>query len=311
MKRLLVTGATGFVGAHVVRKAVRYGFDVVAGMRDENAAWRLDGVEDCAGRVKLDLLAPQQLIDEAILSIQPHVIIHCAAYGVNYSDQDLMLAIRTNIIGTVALLEASRKANVERVLALGTCFEYGDKAEAAKEDGPLNPVAMYGSTKAAASIIVQERARSIGVPLVWIRPFGLWGPLEGSHKLVPQVVRACLTKTPLELTGCQQVRDYLYVEDLAEALVVLAGGERFPAGETLNMGSGIPITLKDFVLSIAKQLDGESFMRFGALPYRPMEIWQLVADMTKWTSAGYPPIVVTPLEVGIERMANEYMGVEQ
>lgn len=97
---------------------------------------------------------------------------------------------------------------------------------------------------------------------------------------MPQVIRACLDRRPLSLTGCDQVRDYSYVEDMADWICRIALLDRFPEGQVVNLGTG-EVKLKDFVLSIARELGGESLMKFGTLPYRTSEMKRLVADTTK------------------------------
>ena len=304
-EKIFVTGANGFLGACVVHSLLVKGYKVLSGVRKNADLWRLKrNQKQKIKKIFIDLLEATTIL-EAIDITKPDIVIHCAAYGVNYNEQDARLGIGTNILGTYELITASAKNNVKRFIHIGSCFEYGHKDHPISEIEVLKPMSIYGSTKASGSILALENAETLGLPLVVLRPFGMWGPLEARHRLVPQIVHACLKKIPLKLTGGKQVRDYTFARDIAEAIVTVATGANFPAFEILNVGSGKPVLLKDFVLSIARELQGEELMQFDALPYRQGEMWQLVANVDKWKSLSLPPIAKTNLRAGIDQMVEE------
>jgi Nucleoside-diphosphate-sugar epimerases len=184
---------------------------------------------------------------------------------------------------------------------VGSCFEYGVRADPISEDAALNPTAIYGATKAAATTLMRERAQSLGIPIVVVRPFGIWGPGEAPYRLVPQVIRACLNRSPLKLTPCEVLRDLSYVEDIAAGILALSVAREVESGTIVNIGTGSGVLLRDFVRSVAAQLGGEDLMLFGALPYRPTEMPSLVADVTRLRRLlGDRP--ETALAVGVQRM---------
>ncbi len=200
------------------------------------------------------------------------------------------------------LLVASAEKKVKRFIHIGSCSEYGSKQHAISENEFLEPTAIYGVTKAAASLLVQERSKALGLEALVLRAFGMWGPLEGAYRLIPQVIDSCLKKYPLDLTDCGQIRDYTFVSDVADAIASMTTISSFPTSEIINVGSGRPILLKEFVLSVARQLSGEGLMRFGVLARRPTEMPMLVASCEKWNSYHLPPIVKTTIEEGVKRM---------
>jgi dTDP-6-deoxy-L-talose 4-dehydrogenase (NAD+) len=167
---------------------------------------------------------------------------------------------------------------VKRFVHIGSCFEYGHHDGLISEEASLNPTAIYGATKAAASLLLRERARALGIHLILARPFGMWGPREPAFRLIPQVLAACIARRPLKLTSCEVVRDYTYVEDIADRIVALLRLPDIETGTIVNVGSGQGVVLRDFVLSVARILDGEALMHFGELPHRPTEMASLVAD---------------------------------
>lgn len=109
----------------------------------------------------------------------------------------------------------------------------------------------------------------------------MWGAAEAAYRLVPQIVTACLSGSRLNLTPCDVIRDYTYVEDIADDILSLALLAEFPAGQIVNVGSGESVLLREFVRTIASHLHGEHLMNFGALAHRPTEMPSLVADVTK------------------------------
>jgi len=223
-------------------------------------------------------------VEAAFRIVQPTLVIHCASYGVNYADQDPNTAIAVNIHGGLCVLAAAARHGVGRFVHVGTAFEYGSHEGRISEDVPLNPTAQYGATKAAGTILLRERARTLGVPLIVVRPFGIWGPGEPAYHLVPQVIMACVNRYPLKLTPCEILRDYMYVEDVADRILALARIPSVSPEMIVNIGSGEGSLLRDFVLSIARLLDGEVFMKFGQLQYRPTEMASLIPDVRRLKS---------------------------
>ncbi len=292
--RVLVTGASGFVGTHVVDQACKAGWDVVAAY---HRAPRDGGIDmdicDAAG------------VSAAFRDTKPTHVINCAAYGVNYSDQDHHRAIAVNLHGALNVLAAAAEHNVQRLVHVGSCFEYGSHDCPIAESTALNPTAIYGATKAAATLLLRERARVAGAPLLIARPFALWGPGEGAHRLIPQVVNACISRKPLKLTSCEVVRDYMYVEDLAACLLRLALVSGEPSGAVVNLASGRGQMLRDFVRDVARLLDGDDLMHFGTLSYRPTEMSCLVADLVVMRRL-LGELPETPMVEGVRRMVLQH-----
>lgn len=300
LKRVLVTGASGFLGTHIVRALQAQEREIIAGLRPPLSAKRLPTIFDTVEKVSLDLMDPESL-KAAIRQTQADVVIHAAAYGTNLEERhELTLAIRDNIEGSATLLEAATLNRVARFVHIGSCAEYGDHAHPVTEEAALHPASLYAATKAAASLLVQERGRAWEIPTVVLRLFGLWGPGEGKHRLVPQVLEACRLQKPVALTPCDLLRDLTFVPDMAAAIVNVALRKDFPAGKILNMGSGNFVLLKDFVLRIARHFDSEKFMEFGRRPHRPFEMRTVLPDLKAWQGLGLGPIARTPLERGLE-----------
>ena len=291
---VLVTGSGGFLGAHIVVVLQKLGYTVISG--------KYKDVKE--HDVLLDIVDVENT-EQVFLKYQPQYVIHCAAYGVNYLDKDVEKVLSINLQGSINLLNAASRISLKRFIHVGSCFEYGS------HDGPISeetlpcPTDIYGSSKAATTLLMQERANNLDVPLNVVRPFSMWGPGEKSHRLVPQIITAYINQKPLDLTSCNVIRDYTYVEDMAKQIVTLCFAENMEQGLVVNTGSGKQILLKDFVMKIARQLGCGELMNFGALNYRSTEMKSLIADISRLRSI-IGEVKETPVEVGLERMLSMY-----
>lgn len=303
--RVLVTGSGGFLGAHVAHRfAARFGhagWTVLAAGREGSGNWRLARLGVAAEPVRLDLTASGEEIAAAVADARPDLIVHCAAYGVDYRFQDVAASTRTNLEGTLHLVRAAAQARVGRFVHVGTCYEYGPSDHPIGEDALPAPRSLYGITKAAATLAALGTAASHGLALAVVRPFGMYGPLENDTKFVPMILRACRDGRRTELTAGGQLRDYVYVGDVAEACLRLAGLADFPAGEIVNLGSGAPITIRALGEAAARAVgQGGDALVWGALPYRPDEVMSIVADAGK-AAALFGWRASTPLDEGMRQ----------
>ncbi len=278
--RLLITGAAGFLGANIASAASQRGWTVLAGNRSKSDLQRLTALAPAAEPTSFDIAQSSDALSMLLAELRPDAIIHSAAYGVDYRQQDMEAAVAVNILATLRLVEAAAAAGVKRFIQVGTAYEYGSSPTPLSETSPLNPTSLYGATKAAATVTALERAAARGLPLAVVRPFGMYGRLEGGHKLVPLMIRSCLDGRPLELTPGNQLRDYTFVGDIAEACLDLAATDDFPAGSVFNLGSGAPVTLRALGEAVAAVVGrGGNSLIWGAKAYRPDEVMVIAADV--------------------------------
>ncbi|MBC7281927.1 NAD(P)-dependent oxidoreductase [Hoeflea sp.] len=298
--RLLVTGASGFLGAHVAAGVQARGLDVRAAIRASSDRARLERLAPGVATADLDLTDRAADLAGALAGVD--AVIHCAAYGVDYRQSDFATALELNVAASMRLAEAAAAANVGFV-HVGTSYEYGSEDGTLAEDRRLAPTGIYGVTKAAASLALQDLARRAGAPVVVVRPFSMYGPLEGDHKFVPMVMAASREGRAVELTPGHQERDYLYVGDVVAACLDLATTEPFPAGEIFNICSGQGISLRALASAAVKAAGGDqNVLHWGEKPYRPGESMRVVGDPAKIEAAtGWR--ATTPLDQGMAQTA--------
>ena len=179
-KTILITGGTGFVGANLTRKLVQEGYKPILLIRRNSNIWRLNDIKDKIIFVESDILNKPRL-ERDILKIKPNLIYNLVVYGTVISKQrSIEEAMKVNIIGTMNLLEVSRRAACEYFINTGSSTEYGRITQTAKETDALNPSTFYGASKAAATLLVQEYAKSYNIPVVILRLFSPYGYYDKS-----------------------------------------------------------------------------------------------------------------------------------
>lgn len=278
-KAVLVTGAGGFIGSHVTRRMLRENARVSVLVRENTDLWRLADIVDRISIFKADI-RDHIGVEQCIAYSRPDYVFHMAAYGVDSRQKDYRVAAETNILGTINLLNALKDSSCKKLLNIGSCMEYGNKVGVIREDAVLEPFNIYGGTKAAATILAHQLARENNLDLITLRAFGIFGENEGSHKFYPNIIISLLRGDTVKLTGCQQYRDYCYIDNLMDALV-LAVLNLECRNEVFNVGSGCIHQLKYYVNLVYRHFPNALKPQFGAIPYRADEVWKPHPDVRK------------------------------
>lgn len=280
MSRVLVTGASGFVGAHTLAPLLAAGHEVHAvstGTAPPDApravAWHT-----------ADLLAdPESVVAE----VEPERLLHLAWYAEHGKFWTSIENVRW-VEASLALLRAFAAAGGERAVLAGTCAEYdwtvGDGVFG--EDAPLGPATLYGAAKRGLHEVAQALAAEAGFQLAWGRVFFLYGPGEDERRLVGAVASA-LARGQRAATGAgTQTRDFLHVADAGAAFAALVDRD---VGGAVNVASGEGRTLRDIIETLGAIAGRPELLEIGALPARPDDPDVLVADVTRLREAGFAP----------------------
>ncbi len=284
---MVVSGVTGLVGGALARRLIRDGEDVLALVRPgraEAAAAAAAGADivEWDGRSERDLASLFSIV-------RPAVVYNLAAYGVKPGAREVWPTVRSNIDYPVALLLAAAAIPECRFVHAGSCFEYGGGRPGWRltEDDPATPFSVYGSAKLAATQIVRNAAADLRISAIVARLFAVYGPGEAEERLVPTLIRALRSGDSVALTAGGQVRDWLYLDDAVDALLMCGDpdGGAVP-GEVYNICTANPITVRQVGDAIAKVLGTSSDrLGWGRLPYRPREPMWIVGDNSRFRSA--------------------------
>lgn len=281
-QRCLVTGARGFIGSAVVRSLSCVGAELSAPTRAE-----LD-VRDA------------QSVEAHVRQYSPQYVFHLAAEGVNQPTSLAQLRL-SNVEGTKNLVIAlSRLPVPPRVVLLGSGFEYAPKEDALVETDAIAPFSDYGISKVEACALARQEGLSL--PVVWVRLFNVYGGDEPGARLLPYLASRAAQRLPVELTAGEQLRDFTYVDDVAEGLLRLALNlSAQPSWEAYNLGSGQAVRLRDFIGEGTAALREHGLspdVHFGAKPYRSGEPMKYLPDISKLRGRlGWSP--PTPLAAGV------------
>jgi len=292
MKTALVTGATGLIGSALVPRLLERQVRVLCLVRSGRRAL----VPPAATAIEVSSFATEAL-RKSLSHISADVVFHLASYGVQAPDRDHEQLIEGNIRLTAHLLEVTAEWPLEKFLFAGSCSEYAP-APAGKpipEFHPLQPISVYGAAKAAAELYGNALARYLKIPFITLRLFNVFGPGEGPHRLIPFIVNHLLREKSADLTGGEQVRDFLHVDDVASALIA-AGSSGLRAHEAYNVCSSRPATVRE-VGELAADAVGKSraLLEWGKRPYRNDEPMWVVGDNAEFLrETGWRPSLDLP-----------------
>ena len=281
MTRVLVVGAGGFVGANLMRDLMRRpGVDTHGWMRPGGSRWRIDHLQG-SNVSEVDIAGLDAA--KALRNLKPDVVINAAAHAVSSANADSPALEQVNGAAPLDLLRAAQDSGSRRFIQLGSYFEYGDRSETLHEDDPVRPKTPYAASKAKATQQIAT-ARDLSTEAVVLRLFNLWGAWEASHRLIPQVIRACRAKELLALTPGTQLKDFTSVRDIAHWIGDLALRAAPIPHRIVNVASGRRIAVRDLVSEVARELHGSAFMQFGAKQMPEGEPQTGPADLTRLTA---------------------------
>lgn len=296
--RCLVTGATGFVGSHLVRLLLQKGNEVSVLMRPNSNHWRIGDILSTVRVIHSEIAAVKQVSDE-IRSLKPDVVFHLAWHGGNsYKYQNDPSQIFENLYGSLELVQIAKEAGSQRWVGLGTSVEYGKYEIPITESLRPMPNTLYGISKYCTCLAAQKFSQLYEINFVWLRPFWIYGPYDDPLRMLPSVILALLRGEKPALTLGEQRWDYLYVEDAVDA--IWRAATTSSAQGVFNLGSGEAHTIKSIVERVRDLIDHNLPLGFGEVPYRPDQIMHLQADISRLKQvAGWSPQV--SLDEGLRR----------
>ncbi len=293
-KRVLVLGAAGFIGRWVARLLAQARADAVLVVRESNAAEQIFRQYQVQCDVVEQDLRDGKGLRRLVRDVSPSIVFNLAGYGVDPAQQspDIACDINARLVRDVAYgLAESGPANrlQSMIVHVGTAQEYGAAQGNLEESTRPLPTTLYGRSKLAGTIALTQACQELGLRGVTARLFTVYGPGEESYRLFPSLREAARIGSSLDLTPGDQLRDFTYVEDVAEGLLRLGQSQAVP-GEIVNLATGVLKPVRTFVSSAARILKiPDERLHFGAVPVRaeemnhaPVSVKRLI-ELLNWT----------------------------
>lgn len=306
---IFVTGGTGFIGAHLVRRLVKERAQVHVLVRSSSSLWRLDDIRDSITCWTADITDYSALY-RCLRKVSPVLIYHlAAATDVRHQDgpDPLDRSVAVNLQGTLNVIKAARELETppEALIRTGGLEEYGRGPTPYKELQRERPVSPYSASQVAAAHYCQMLAPRLPFSVVTLRPALIYGPAQSTSFLVPSLITHCLENRDFSMTAGTQGRDFLYVTDLIDAMLSTARHIGALENTIMNVCSGDEHTIGEVARHVVRLMDTDIFLEKGSAETRPVEIEHLVGHPKKaeklinWTAS-------TSLEEGLQKTIEWY-----
>ena len=265
--KALISGRNGFIGIALDRRLTELGYETIELHR--RLLYDIDSLKSFVHR------------------ISPDYIFHLSAYGNHSTQNDWFNTIRTNIKATYNLLDATKDIPYKGFINFGSSSEYGRKGEPMKESDLLEPVTMYGATKASSTLICDVFARTFNKPIITVRPFSVYGEGEAEFRFIPTVIKGLLNKTFIDLAPDPK-HDWIYIHDFIDGVLTVANSAQKLGINVVNIGTGKQYTN----MEVVEELEAVSGLRvnydvFGDKMMRSYDTGNWVADNSLLKSLGW------------------------
>ena len=274
--KIFLTGGTGFIGSHVLKKLMSSPIEVIAHRRGEDS------------HPKISIDQPINWLTKAVPQIEVtdfdgvDVLLHLASHSVQYPFDTLANNIHYNVVEPLEMFEKACQAGVKNYVVAGSCFEYGlsgERYEFIPPDAPLEPTNDYATSKAMFYLATRQLVKSYRVGISYNRLFHVFGPGESKERFWPSLRRAAISGQDFDMTPGEQVRAFTPVGEMAELLIEKCHWIHRTTGVSFsvsNLGSNSVMSLREFAESWWEHYEASGNLIFGKVPYRPNEVMRYV-----------------------------------
>ncbi|MEG4054326.1 MULTISPECIES: NAD(P)-dependent oxidoreductase [unclassified Microcoleus] len=298
---ILLTGATGFIGAAVFKQILASGNLPIALLRPVSNASRLQGLKEYRS-LTYETLQSAELVRE-LQKYRPKTLIHLAWHWRDATGRDSkgIYQVTDNLPLTIDSVKLAQAVGCTHWIGIGSREEYGNANCQVDESYPTMPATVYGQAKLSACWAALSLCQAYGMCGSWMRTCGVYGRHDEPSRLIPYLIKEmCLGNTP-KLTKCEQIWDYLYVDDAARGILSVANAQ---VPGIFNLGSGMAVPLKIVVERIRELVNPQIQPEYGAINYSPGQVMNSLADITKITTlTGWQPRI--SLQDGLKLTVDE------
>jgi NAD dependent epimerase/dehydratase len=286
-KKVLLTGASGFIGSHLAEELVTCGASVRAFLH-YNSRGEEGNLKYVASEIRREIevvhgdLTDHDAVKKAVRGTS-HVFHLGALIAIPYSYVHPYSFVQSNIIGTANILNACVEIGVDRLVTTSTSEVYGTALTTPMDENHrLHPQSPYAASKASADHLAESYARSFDLPVVIVRPFNTFGPRQSTRAVIPTIIVQALRNGSIEIGSTSPTRDFNYVKDIAHGFA-LAGMASDVTGEVFNLGTGEEHSIREVIETVSTILGMELLVRERADRMRPVssEVHRLIADSSK------------------------------
>ena len=276
---ILVLGASGFIGANLFKILLSKREDVFGVCRLEKG-WRLEGVD--TKNIMFTDVNDSVALKNLINTITPRTVFDFISYGAYSFEESHEIVYQTNFLSLTNIVTLLEEKGVSAYIHAGTSSEYGLNSKQPKEDSSLEPNSHYSSSKIAASYFLKYMGKTRNFPAINLRLYSVYGPLEDSSRLIPNILNHAKVKKFPPLVDSDISRDFIFIKDACEAFI-LAASKIHPElyGESFNIGTGNKTTIKELALTIKKVYKIKKNPIFSNMKKRNWDLNEWYSDSKK------------------------------
>ena len=300
---IVLTGATGFIGAAVFKQIIANGNLPIALLRPVSNTTRLQELKDYCSLTYETLQSPELVCK--LQKYRPKTLIHLAWHWRDATGQDNkgVYQVMDNLPLAIESIKLAQAVGCTHWVGIGSREEYGNVTRKVDESYPTLPATVYGQAKLSACWAALSLCQAYGMRASWIRTFGVYGPNDEPSRLIPYLIREMSFGKSPKLTKCEQIGDYLYIDDAAKGILSVAYAQ-IPG--IFNVGSGVAVSLKTVVETTRELVNPQIKPNYGVIDYYPGQTMYSHADITKITSlTGWQPKV--SLQEGLKLTVENFL----
>jgi nucleoside-diphosphate-sugar epimerase len=274
-KRLLITGGTGFIGSSLAIQAIKNGYSVTSLSRSVPE----EKIEDVT-YIYADVSDNTQLLEK--LSVHQFEYVVNLSGDINHSPADKggNYIYDVHARGVHNLIDTLDCGVLKKFIQIGSSDEYGNQPAPQHEELEASPFSPYSEGKASATQYLQKRYETENFPVIVLRLFLVYGPAQSPKRFLPQIIKGCLENKQFPASEGRQLRDFCYVEDIVNGILISLETAEEVDGEVINLASGDPISIREMIEKVQRTV-GSGMPSYGEIPFREGENQALVADISK------------------------------